>query len=1110
MEARPEVLAALASRASAAAAGSGSALVLTGELGIGRSTTLDRAAAEADRQGLRVLRVEGLRAEEGLPFGALQRLLPRDLIDAALAPALQHALNPEGPASAGDQFAPGWGLHACLAAAAATTPLAIVVDDVQWLDQASARALGVVARRVEAIPVLVLLARRDGEGTPVPEGIEVHALERLDRAASRSILIGQGIVEDAVQAELLVQGDGNPLALTVLARRLAGAAPGGSAIAAVPAFTASTADPASDPVLRARAFAPEVAALTEATRIALAAAGAAGVITMAEFDDVLARLDLTRTDLAPAVEAGLLHDRLPATTAFRHPLVRQEAWEQVGPFVRRRIHQAVGDVARDPDRATWHRAFAAEGPDADVADALEAAGHRATVRGAPAVASRAYATAAALSPDPDTGTRRSLVAAEAALRAGQPDEARRLVAGLRPTTPQGRARAARIRIRATRRPDTPLQDELTAAADAVAAIDPALAAELYCDLAIGAVADLDARRASALARHACELTQGLPGPHADRASVLLGLGHLLSGRTAEADALVRRWEGAFENTDHLGPLLDAVSTALRWQTAFDEGRALATSVMTRARAEGRTADLARALTHLASIQVLQCDLDDADRNAAEAMALTAMTEQTSLGAAATLSRAAVAIIQGDRDRAEGFFAQVEALGPTAPSLVGLNVTAWRAEMALDDARPEEALAILEPVQAVPGPAAALWLGDSIEALVALGRRDEAAHLLAEVGPGLRSSGHRRSMAMVARSEGLLAGDRPTVDRCFSEALELVRDPSQPHPWIKAQLGWASRLAYLGDPQAALDHAHAAASACRRVGAVGLARRVDQLLGSLDRSSDASAAPRPATAAGGSSDPAEAPAETEGAGPARLTTVRVQLLGRFEVLVDGEPRAMAQKPAATVQLLAVDPAGRHVDEVAEALWPDAGPGVGRRRLRNVLTRIRDVEPSLVTRTGDVLSLSPHVVVDARRFETDAHAALTATDPQTRADLLRAALAAYRHPLLPGARYDPWATAPRERLRMLALDLVEQAVDQLEASGSERAVVELCLLAEELEPLDERWPLRAARAELAAGHTGAAGRAVDRARAVFADLDIPASADLLALEAEITRRGPPGEG
>lgn len=226
VEARPDLAADLTALITATAGGAGSALVLTGELGIGRSTALDRAAAEAERQGLLVLRVEGLRAEEGLPFGALQRLLPRDLIDAALAPALQQALNPEGPASAGDQFAPGWGLHACLAAAAATTPLAIVVDDVQWLDQASARALGVVARRVEAIPVLVLLARRDGEGTPVPEGIEVHALERLGRAASRSVLIGQGIVEDAVQAELLVQGDGNPLALTVLARRLDGAAPG--------------------------------------------------------------------------------------------------------------------------------------------------------------------------------------------------------------------------------------------------------------------------------------------------------------------------------------------------------------------------------------------------------------------------------------------------------------------------------------------------------------------------------------------------------------------------------------------------------------------------------------------------------------------------------------------------------------------------------------------------------------------------------------------------------------------------------------------------------------------------------------------------------------------
>lgn len=1078
---RPEEASRLAGRVTAATGGSGSAVLVTGEVGIGKSTLLDLAIEHAVGQRMRVLRTEGLRAEADLPFGALQRLLPADLLTDA-PPALAVALDSSSERTQpGDRFGPGAALHSVLAESASHGPVLVVVDDYQWLDHPSARAIGFVARRVGPLPMAIVLARRDGDGEPAPEGVAQLRLGRLTQGQVTTMLDGLGIVDSDARTAIVAGADGNPLTLASLARRASkpGEPPAGT-------FPVATGPGSMSP---AAVFAADVAALSDSTRTALAAAGAVGAVAGRELDAVLERLDLSRADLEPAVLAQLLERRVPAALAFRHPLIRQEAWDQVGPATRRRIHLAISDAAVDPDRAAWHLAFAHDEPHEPAARALEGAARRATARGAPSLAHRALAASADLSPDPEQASRRSIAAAEAALRAGLRDRALALIAELHPASPQDRARVARVRIRAERVPDAPLQELTAAAAEGAASTDPALAAELYCDLAVRAVGELDGARASALAARACDLTGSLPGPHADRASVLLGLGRLLSGKSEAGAVLLRRWEGALENAGELGPLLDVVATALRWQSAFDEGRALTRAAAERARADGRIEELAIALSHLASIQVLQCELDDADLNAAEAISLAEVTGQGDVLAASLLARGAVAVVRGHEEQAESFLSRLDGPVTASPGLARMNTAAWRAELALDDGRPADALDLIAPFRSRGVASAAIWLGDTVEALVELGRQAEAAELVAGVSRGLVRSGHRRSAAMAARCAGLVAETRAEVDETFAEAARLVEEPPQPHPWIKAHLGWSRRLLELGHPVEALDHAARALAEARRVGASGLARRCE--------------AARDQALTAGAPDGTDASTDAESSPLDRPSRpgVRLHLLGTFTVIVDGAETTLSGRPAAALQILAVHRLGIHADELAEMLWPDAPPGAGRQRQRNVLSRIRSAGIEIERHDGDVLRLPAHVVVDAHRFEDDARAALAATDPETKADLLRAAIAAYHHPLLPNARYESWAAAPRERLRMLALDVIETSVNSRSGVEQSRAVVELCLLAEEIEPLDEQWPIRVAEAELEAGHKAAATRAVERARAVLTDLCVPASPELKALEARI---------
>jgi predicted ATPase len=155
----------LADLLAAVRAGESQVLVMRGEPGVGKTALLDDMARHAT--GCRVVRAAGVQSEMEFAFGGLHQLLVPLLDQLERLPApQQEALRTvfgisTGPAP--DRFLVALAVLSMLAEAAAERPLVCVVDDEQWLDEASAQALGFAARRLAADPVgLVFGARIPG------------------------------------------------------------------------------------------------------------------------------------------------------------------------------------------------------------------------------------------------------------------------------------------------------------------------------------------------------------------------------------------------------------------------------------------------------------------------------------------------------------------------------------------------------------------------------------------------------------------------------------------------------------------------------------------------------------------------------------------------------------------------------------------------------------------------------------------------------------------------------------------------------------------------------------------------------------------------------------
>ena len=469
----------------AARSGDGGVLVVRGEPGVGKTALLEWTIEEG-RQ-FRVVRTVGVEGEMELPYAALQQLCSPMLdLSEHLADPQRDALTVAFGLSAGEApnpFLVGLAVLGLLSEAAEERPLLCVIDDAQWLDRASARALAFVARRLLAEKiVLVFAAREPGDvlaGLP-----ELHVLS-LGHRDARTLLesaLPAGLDEHVLD-RIVAETRGNPLALLELPRGLTPTQlAGGFGLPAAVPLSASIEE----------SFTRRLANLPGDARRLLLVAAADPVGDTALLWRAARQLGIPES-AAETVEAEDLLE-LGARVVFRHPLVRSAVYRAAGLKERRAVHCALAeatDPELEPDRRAWHRAQAASMPDEEVAAELERSAGRAQARGGLAAVAAFLERAAALTPEPAHRAQRLLAAAGAQRDAGDLEAALGLLVGVEAgmLDELGRARVDLLRgqIALEQRRGDEAGQLFLSAARRLEPSDPELARETYLEALAGAM-----------------------------------------------------------------------------------------------------------------------------------------------------------------------------------------------------------------------------------------------------------------------------------------------------------------------------------------------------------------------------------------------------------------------------------------------------------------------------------------------------------------------------------------------------------------------------------------------------------------------------------------------
>ena len=400
--------------------GEGRSLVLRGEAGIGK-TALLRYLVDSARD-LTVLRAVGVESEMELAYASLHQLC------APLLDRLSRLPEPQGQAletvfglssgAAPDRFLVGLAVLTLLSEVAEERALLCVLDDAQWLDQASALTLAFVARRLEADPVgIVFSAREPSEELQSLPQLEVKGLVNGDACA----LLGSAVMfrlDVQVRDRIVAETRGNPLALLELPQGLtATQLAGGFGLL----------DAQNLPERIEESYVRRVGGLSEDTRRLLLLAAAEPLGDPALLWRASESLGIGRATTGESIE-GLLS--IGHRVTFRHPLVRSAVYRAAAVEERQAVHVALAgatDKDADPDRRAWHLAAAAVGPDEQAAAELERSAGRAQARGGQAAAAAFLERSVSLSADPARRSGRALAAAQVSLSAGAFDAVQSLL-----------------------------------------------------------------------------------------------------------------------------------------------------------------------------------------------------------------------------------------------------------------------------------------------------------------------------------------------------------------------------------------------------------------------------------------------------------------------------------------------------------------------------------------------------------------------------------------------------------------------------------------------------------------------------------------------------------
>ncbi|MFL5832309.1 MAG: ATP-binding protein, partial [Solirubrobacteraceae bacterium] len=349
---------------------SGSVLVIEAVAGMGKSMLIEVARARASELGIRVLNARATDLEQGFPFGVMRQLFERPLLEAtpderdrwlAGAAALAADVLANSPAAPSRSSAPSpspsdpgyaWqhGLYWLASNLSGDSPLALVVDDLQWIDRPSARALAFIARRLEGQPLTLIIATRplDPALTPVSAslvadpGIELLRPSPLTAAAIRALIVAHLSLEpdERFVSACMEVTRGNPFLLgelldEVSVRGMEPTAAAASDVGAiVPRGVANTV------LIRLARLPPSVAALARALSVLGDAAQVGDATRLAELQDAETEAALPALVSAAVVRSG-------STIRFTHPMLRTAIYRDLSPAERERLHQRAATILRE-------------------------------------------------------------------------------------------------------------------------------------------------------------------------------------------------------------------------------------------------------------------------------------------------------------------------------------------------------------------------------------------------------------------------------------------------------------------------------------------------------------------------------------------------------------------------------------------------------------------------------------------------------------------------------------------------------------------------------------------------------------------------------------------
>jgi ATP/maltotriose-dependent transcriptional regulator MalT len=756
--------------------GARAALVaVRGEAGIGKSALLSAATDGLADAGFAVMRASLSEVESTLGWAGL-RLLCRDVPDAefdALPPGVRDAI----PAVTGrarrtdvDPTLVAFALADLLARRLGDGPLAIVVDDLHWLDAATASALAFAIRSSSDRPLLTVVSHRPIDVPLEPDrlldderrltielaGLSVAGVNRLLRERL-------GIALDRTDV-LRVHGTtgGSPLHVLEIGRLLHRGVGIGDALV----------HPSAYDMILAR-----VEALPLATRSVLLAAALAARPTLDRLKRVMPDTD-AEAELEPAVKQQLIEIRGGAIV-FAHPLARAATVAEAGASARRTMQQSLAATTDDDDERIGLLVSSTERPDAALAAEIDAASERAAGRGDIPVAMQLARRAAELTPPGQCSAKaeRLLVAAELAASGGDgvtpvelAEAATRLDPDLEVAFRAGVITALALGNRG---------DEV----DAISMIEallprfdgyPAKRARLR-DIQAQSFLRRDVSAALAAARAAVEeATAGGDPDQIDREKALLAMVSVVAGEPVDLDAI----EATAARLPDTSVAKDWCADALSFCDRSRISLAISEAQIGQYQRLGLVHFEAPVRSRIVGDLIALGRYAEAIRHANEWFDLQSLVG----GIPATGIRSDVAfahVLLGDTERGLAEFAATARESTVPIDVIVVMSRGCQIGAALGDWRH-----VVECVERARAQADAVHYGgvgcapfrvDGVEALVQLGRADEARDLGAEHAALVRRNHEPRGAADVARIDALLAaataGDAGSAPERWIAAIE---------------------------------------------------------------------------------------------------------------------------------------------------------------------------------------------------------------------------------------------------------------------------------------------------------------------------------------------------